>query len=405
VATTRDDTLHAWESIESERLLAQATELDALGSDARAALPLYGLLVGVKDNFDTADLPTRYGSPIYAAHRPTADAEVIRRLRAAGALIAGKTKMTEFAWMHATDTLNPIAPGRTPGGSSSGSAAAVAAGHVPVATGTQTAGSVNRPASYCGIVGYKASFGLIPIDGVKALSPSLDTVGLFGRSVATVRRVAGTLAGRPIPVDDPDRPLRLAFARTPLWDQIAPEAQMGLERAVAKIASGLDIGDVPELELAADFRDLAASQTLIQSYEAGRALAPELRDHPRLLSHELRDALESAIVCPPRDYETALRVRSERGPALVSQLRGYDGVLTPSTVGPPDPGLSFTGDPLLCRVWTLIGAPSISVPLAWTDSGLPVGLQVVGAPGSDDRLLAAAARIVESGSRPPESAP
>ncbi|MDQ6805562.1 MAG: amidase, partial [Actinomycetota bacterium] len=194
LAAVGDDDLRAWAAIDEGVLLEGATALDGLGAREREALPLFGVPVGVKDNFDTADYPSGYGSPIYAGHRPDRDAGAVRLLRAAGAIIAGKTKLSEFAWMFATDTLNPLDRSRTPGGSSSGSAAAVAAGTIPLATGTQTAGSINRPGSYCGVIAYKPTFATFPRDGVKRLSHSLDTVGLFARSIADVRLAASVLA-------------------------------------------------------------------------------------------------------------------------------------------------------------------------------------------------------------------
>jgi amidase len=374
--------------VDGDRLLARARALDALPASERERLPLWGSLIGVKDNHDTADLPTTYGSEIYADHRPAADAEVVARLRTAGALIAGKTKLTEFAWMHPTDTRNPLDPTRTPGGSSSGSAAAVAAGHVPVATGTQTAGSVNRPASYCGVVGYKGSFDWAPVAGVKPLGPSLDTIGLFARTVEEIERVAGLCAGHfsaSLPVSE-EQPGRIAFARTPLWDRMEPDAAAAIERVA---------DDLEELELPVWFTDVVHAQSLIMSVEAAHALSPELSTHPELLSRELREALHRGTTCPPEAYQVAQRIRAERAPALVELLGGYDGVLTPSTTGEPPAGLEFTGDPVFSRAWTLIGAPCVSLPLAWTEGGLPVGLQLVGAPRSDWRLLAVARRVLK----------
>jgi Asp-tRNA(Asn)/Glu-tRNA(Gln) amidotransferase A subunit family amidase len=387
------DPYNAWETVDGELLLAFASVLDRLSGAARADRPLFGVPVGLKDNFDTADLPTMYGSPIYSGWQPDADAEVVGRLRMAGALIAGKTKLAEFAWMHPPDTLNPLDPTRTPGGSSSGSAVAVAAGTVPLATGTQTAGSVNRPASYCGVVGFKPTFGLIPRDGIKPLGDSLDTVGVLARSVESARILAGVLAGDPTPFE-PDARLRipphrpkLAFARTPIWNWIEPEAQRAIERVAGRVP------DLEEVELPPGFTELLAAQTEIQSYEAAQSLAPERNDHAELLSDELRSALTDGARIPAERYGEHLRTRASFGPPLTRLLARYDAVLTPSTTGVPPVGRHHTGDPMCSRVWTLIGAPSISLPLAWTDDGLPVGLQLVGAPYRDGALLEAAASL------------
>ncbi|MBV9917869.1 MAG: amidase [Solirubrobacterales bacterium] len=388
LADVGDDALKAWAAVDAERLLSDATRLDGLDRAARIALPLFGLPVGVKDNFDTAELPTSYGSPIYASHRPTADAALVTRLRVRGALLAGKTKSTEFAWMHPTDTLNPLDHARTPGGSSSGSAAAVAAGTVRLATGSQTAGSINRPASYCGVVGFKPTFGRLPRGGVKPLAGSLDTVGLFAASVRDIElALTAILDVPPAPPSPAGAAARLGFARTPLWSQIEPEAAAAIE-ATSEAAGAT------QLELAPGFLELVQAQTTIQYYETARSLAPELEHSPQLLSEELRMALDDGARIAEAGYATAKRTASALGARLVDTLDAYDGVLTPSTTGVPLLGLDFTGDPVFCRVWTLIGAPCVSLPLAWTGGGLPAGLQLVGAPGRDFELLAAARSLV-----------
>jgi amidase len=388
LAAAHADAFNAWECIEDDVVLARAAELDRLSDEARGALPLFGLPVAVKDNFDTVDVPTTYGSPIYAGHRPQADAAVVARLRAAGAVIAGKTKLAEFAWMHPSDTVNPLDTERTPGGSSSGSAAAIAAGAVPVATGTQTAGSVNRPASYCGVVGYKATFGALPTDGIKPLAPTLDTVGLLARTAADLTLVIGALLGWS--QDTPPRSARprIAFARTPLWDRVEPDCAAALERAIEAL------GDIVEVGLPDGFEELTDAQTLVQSFEAARSLAEELATTPDLLSDELRAALENGARIPADAYTAALQTRERLGPALVDLLGRYDGVLAPSTTGVPPVGLGHTGDPVFARAWTFVGAPSVSIPLARTRDNLPAGLQLVGAPGSDRRLLEVAGTLL-----------
>lgn len=384
LAAVGDDPLRAWARVDGTALLARAASLDALASAQRDALPLLGVPVGIKDNFDTVDLVTEYGSPVYAGHRPAADAAVVSRLRDAGALIAGKLKCAEFAWMTPPDTLNPLDTTRTPGGSSNGSAAAVAAGTVPLATGTQTAGSVNRPASYCGVVGFKPTFATIPREGTKLMAPSLDTVGLFAGSVADLRELFAVLGGAAAGGSVASPP-RLAWAATECWDAVEPDAAAAT-RAWLDAARGAGVA-IDSIELPG-YAALARAQEAIQRYESARSLAPELASSASRLSDALRAALRGGAAIPPTEYEDHRDTASRLRPALVAALAGYDGVLTPSATGVPPVGLAFTGDPLFCRVWTLAGAPSLSLPLVWT-AGLPVGLQLVGAPGADAEVLRA----------------
>jgi Asp-tRNA(Asn)/Glu-tRNA(Gln) amidotransferase A subunit family amidase len=401
LAAVGDDELRAWAVVDDRVLLERAAALDRLGSDERAALPLYGLPVGVKDNFDTVDYPTAYGSPIYAGHRPDRDAGAVRLLRAAGAMIVGKTKLSEFAWMFATDTINPLDRARTPGGSSSGSAAAVAAGTIPLATGTQTAGSINRPGSYCAVIAYKPTFGTFPREGVKLLAGSLDTAGLFARSVADLRLVAAVLAAGSAVGDftaaagaaAAGAAPRVALMRTPHWSVVEPPARAAIER-VARAAAEAG-ARIDEIEPPDGFAELVAAQTTIQWVESAANLARELAESPELLSDEIRSALHEGAAMPAARYFDAKRAVAEHGPKLVSVLEAYDGVLTPSASGVPPLGLYFTGDPLFCRVETVIGAPAISLPLAWTADGLPAGLQLIGAPARDARALACAEWLLE----------
>jgi Asp-tRNA(Asn)/Glu-tRNA(Gln) amidotransferase A subunit family amidase len=398
LAATDGDELGAWAAIDPDALLERAGALDRCGRAERERLPLFGVPIGVKDNFDTAGLPTAYGSRIYASHRPYRDAEAVRRLTAAGAIVVGKTKCSEFAWMSPSDTLNPLDRSRTPGGSSSGSGAAVAAGTIPVATGTQTAGSVIRPASYCGVVGYKPTFELLPRDGVKLISPTLDTVGLLARSVRDIRSVASALGSR-----DGERPLRLdyeckraprlALARTFAWERVQPAARAAIETvALAAWDAGAFLED---LELPLGFEELVAAQEVIQEVESAASLACELEAHAELMSEPLQAALRRGALVAPAAYAQAKRAAAELGPAISAVLAGYDGVLTPSTTGTPPLGLASTGDPAFCRAWTLVGGPCVAIPLAWTPSRLPVGMQVVGAPLTDARTLAVAEWLVD----------
>jgi Asp-tRNA(Asn)/Glu-tRNA(Gln) amidotransferase A subunit family amidase len=272
----RESTVHAWRFLDPDLALVQAQRCDT--TEARS--PLHGVPVGIKDQFDTADMPTAYGSPIYEGHRPLADAASVARLREAGAVILGKTKLTEFALYHPTDTTNPLDPTRTPGGSSSGSAAAVADYMVPVATGTQTVGSIIRPASYCGIFGYKPTFGSISRAGVLPLSVSLDHVGLFARTVEDLelfaRAITGTHPRHPSirtaqPIDlsifnpeEPDRP-RIAFVRTPQWPELGVPTRSRLEEAATRLDEGG--ANVDEISLPTEFSGLVEAQNTILEAE------------------------------------------------------------------------------------------------------------------------------------------
>jgi amidase len=387
IGTLEGDRSNAWQAFEPEGLLAQARALDRRSASEREQLALFAVPVGVKDAFDTLDLPTTYGSPIYAGHRPERDAALVARLRGAGALIAGKTKCTEFSWMTATDTANPLAPGRTPGGSSSGSAAAVAAGQVPLATATQTAGSTIRPGSYCGLLAFKPTFGLLPREGIYALAASLDTVGLIARDVRDLRLAAGIATA-----EQPPAQLRIAFVATPWWDELEPEARVAIEDSLSALrARGVVLEPLELPELGA----LVSAQLTIQLAESALSLRGELAAHEELLSGALRAALAEGAAISRDAYESARATRAAHAGPLERRLAGYHAVLTPSAHGAPPVGLEQTGDPLYCRAWTLVGMPCISIPLAWTGERLPVGLQLTAPRGADARLLAVAQALLE----------
>lgn len=383
----REGELHAWAHLDPEVALTRARELDQLPAGERG--PLHGIPVGVKDIIDTADLPTEYGSPIYADHRPGADAEVVARLRAAGAVILGKTVTTEFALFHPGPTTNPHDSSRTPGGSSSGSAAAVGAGTVPLALGTQTAGSVVRPASFCGVVGVKPTFGAIPTRGVKPASPALDTVGIFTRDVAGAEHVLGVLgvlAGTPSATGTPDR-LRVGVARTPEWDLLPADTFTRIERAI-------DALRVHEIELPAPFVGLVEAQTCVMNVEVTHALADERTYHYEQLSPALRERL--AVGDRATWAYDAARAHVERCRGLLSILfASVDVLVAPSVLGEAPPLEEGTGDPVLCRAWTAIGTPAVSVPGLTGPAGLPLGIQVIAPPGRDVLALAGAQQIGE----------
>jgi Asp-tRNA(Asn)/Glu-tRNA(Gln) amidotransferase A subunit family amidase len=369
-----------------------ALDLDAARRSAEdprlAATPLRGLPVAFKDIFDTADFPTQYGSPIYSGYRPRADASAVAMTRRAGGIVIGKTVSTQFASLVPSVTRNPHHGGHTPGGSSAGSAAAVGAGMVPIAFGTQTAGSVIRPAAFCGVAAFKPSYRLIPTVGVKEVSWHLDTAGLFGAGVADIAFAAAAVLDRDLRVDRaaPAAP-RIAFARTHLWPQAAPAMQKAVETA-ARIATaaGAKVTDVtlpPLLEQA------YAAQHTIQDYETFRALAFEFDRHRDQIDKLLRDQLDAAAAISADEYDAARRTASRARQVLADTMTDHDVILTPSAPGAAPHGLGATGNPMFNRLWTLMGTPCVNVP-GLSENGLPLGVQIVGRFGRDRAALEAA---------------
>jgi len=381
----RDPEVLAWKALDWDFVQHQIDELSARPIEERG--PLFGLPVGIKDIFDTADLPTAYGSEIYEGHQPCADAASVARLRAAGAIIMGKTVSTEFAYWKAGPTRNPLDLERTPGGSSSGSAAAVADGMVPLAIGSQTAASTIRPAAYCGIVGFKPTRGLISLAGVKALSNSLDTVGVFAADVAGAGLLAGVLTGR----EKLQRPEAansapcLALVASPEWNQVTPAAHNAVQRATDLAAeNGAAILTVDEPPV---FAGLAGIQTSLMAYEAARELAHERRCHFDRLSQPLRDLLVEGERISAGAYDDACQKRDDSVLALDQLFGDADALLAPSTPGEAPLFEEGTGDPIMSRAWTLLGLPSITLPCGTGESGLPLGLQIAARPHQDERLL------------------
>ena len=350
--------------------------------------PLWGVPIAVKDLFDTCDLPTAYGSDIYAGHRPAWDAAALSRLRTAGAVILGKTVTTEFAWRKPAKTRNPHDGRFTPGGSSSGSAAAVADRMAPAAIGTQTAGSIIRPAAFCGIIGFKPTHGVISSAGIKPLSQSLDTVGVFSRTVTDSAIVAGVMAGRPDWGDiiAVKKPPKMAIVRGAEWDLVTQSAMTVFQKAADKLAGkALVKRKTPKL-----FAELADTHARIVSFEAARELQHEHRAHPERLSPILRGLLEDGAGIAPSQYMAAL---AERDTCLahIEQLFGEaDVLLAPSALGEPPRMEEGTGDPVMSRAWTLLHLPTITLPVGRGPNGLPLGLQMACRPGDDARLLAIA---------------
>lgn len=382
-----EEQLRAWVHLDPDHAMAQARRLDALPADERG--PLHGVPVGIKDIIDTADLPTSYGSPIYAGHRPSEDAAAVARLRAAGAVILGKTVTTEFALFQAGATTNPHDPSRTPGGSSSGSAAAVAAGTVPLAVGTQTAGSVVRPASFCGVVGVKPTYGRVAATGVKECSRSLDTVGTFTRDVAGAASVLSVLAGSEVePVAT--EPVRVGFTRTHEWPYLPPEIRTRIEQAVQRIAADHDVVDVT---LPDEFAGLIEAQKCIMLVEATQALAVEREQHRGQLSAALREVLAVGDR-QTWAYGAALAHVQRCRDALAEVFAPVDVLVAPSVLGEAPPLEQGTGDPLLCRAWTALGTPTIALPGLIGPAGLPLGIQVIAGPGRDDLALEAARQLL-----------
>jgi Asp-tRNA(Asn)/Glu-tRNA(Gln) amidotransferase A subunit family amidase len=357
----------------------------AAESKRLASTPLRGLPIAFKDIYDTADFPTQYGSPIYAGHRPNADATAVALALRAGGIVLGKTETTEFASMVPAATRNPHNLAHTPGGSSSGSAAAVAAGMVPIAFGTQTAGSVIRPAAFCGVAGFKPSYRLIPLVGVKDVAWHLDTAGLFGASVADVAFAAAAILDRDMRVDraDPAAP-RIALARTHLWPKASAAMQNAVESA-ARIAEAAG-AKVAEVTLPPPVQAAYAAQFIIQDYETFRATAFEYERHRDMIGKQLREQLERAAAVSADAYDAARRTASRGRQVLADTMAEHDVILTPSAPGAAPHGLGSTGDPMFNRLWTLMGAPCVNVP-GFYENELPLGIQIVGRFGRDKAAL------------------
>jgi Asp-tRNA(Asn)/Glu-tRNA(Gln) amidotransferase A subunit family amidase len=368
---------------------------------ARRPGPLSGIPVAIKDIIATSDMPTTNGSPIYHDHVPAADAWVVERLRNLGATIFGKTVSTEFAWRHPGPTVNPWNPKHTPGGSSSGSAASVAAGIVPLALGTQTLGSVVRPAAFNGVVGFKPSFGATPRTGVHALSPSLDHVGFFARKVDDVALALSLIGGssesdrhgRPVPafqvaIDAGVSPLtapRLAVVRFTKWTRAEPEQQKLFETAVAKLRNAGAV--LEELELAElDEANWDAINTILAS-EGAHIFSDLVARYPDRTSDHLKSLVKTGTAVSATEYLAAKALQEKLKSAFAAQLSGFDAVLTLPAFGEAPEGLGYTGDAEYCAPWTLLGTPALSLPAGFGKNGLPLGLQLVGGYREDYRLL------------------
>jgi Asp-tRNA(Asn)/Glu-tRNA(Gln) amidotransferase A subunit family amidase len=400
-----DGEIKAFAHLDREHALAQARGLDERRTQGRPIGPLHGVPVAIKDIIDTADYPTELGSPLAAGRRPWNDATVVTKLRAAGAVIIGKTVTTEFAYFHPGPTRNPHDHARTPGGSSSGSAAAVAAQMVPLALGSQTNGSVIRPAAFCGVFAIKPSYGLVSRAGVLPLSRQLDHIGAFARSLADLALILDVIAGhdpadpdtRPFAAPDfravqrEKRPLppRFAFVRTPVWDKADPDTKAAFEELVAALGSAVTAVDV-----SASLAEAWPTHRTIMATDMAHNLAPLVaRGEP---SDVMRKLLSHGRSVAAVDYLGALAKVPRFAASLTDIFDEYDAILTPAAPGIAPKGLSATGDPVFCTLWTLTGLPALSLPLLAGEGGLPLGVQLVGPLGHDGRLLRTATALIET---------
>ncbi|MCI1190842.1 amidase [Calidifontimicrobium sp. SYSU G02091] len=398
--------VQAWAALDAAHVRAQAAALDALPPEARHT-PLFGLPVGLKDIVDTADLPTENGTVLHAGRQPRRDAVLVQRLRAAGAVVMGKTVTTELATYAPGKTRNPHRTAHTPGGSSSGSAAAVAAGHVPLAVGTQTNGSVIRPASFCGVVGVKPTFGRIARTGVLVQSPSFDHVGVFARSVPDAALLVQVLAGaddgdpatrpRATPplldacLQPPPAPPRLGWFPGPFRDRVAADARAAFEALRERLAPHL-----VAFELPADAHAVVADHRLVMEAEIAGSFDAEYERGREHLSASLRGQIERGRQTSAVAHRHALARLAAYADALDAALARVDAVLTPAALGTAPAGLASTGDPILCTLWTAAGTPAVSLPLLAGADGLPLGVQLVAARDDDARLLRTARWLMDA---------
>lgn len=383
----RDATVGAWAQLDVEKALAMAREKDT--QDCMG--PLHGVPIGVKDVIDTAGMATRYGSPIYDNHVPALDAACVASLRKAGAIIIGKTVTAEFATYHPGRTANPLNPKHTPGGSSSGSAAAVADFQVPAALGTQTAGSVVRPASFCGVIGFKPSKDRYRTDGVLDTSTHLDTLGFFVRCIDDAKLLDAVLAE----VQEADAQAKefpvIGICRSPAWSTATAEMKDCLDQAGRRLKN--QGARIQSVELAGVFSKLGAAQSLIHAREAADFLGPIVDRNVSQASAALIDFIQLGRGFPEADYLQALELQRDCSSQFEDAIEGVDVLLTPAASGTAPAGLAATGSPDFCRIWTALGVPCISFPVAAATNQLPLGLQLVGRMNQDRQLLQMAAKI------------
>jgi Asp-tRNA(Asn)/Glu-tRNA(Gln) amidotransferase A subunit family amidase len=396
--TQTDDAIRAWVYLDPEDALKQAAECDRIRKAGMAIGALHGIPVGLKDIIDTAEMPTGRGTPIFRGRRTEHDARLVEMLRGAGAVIMGKTITTELAFVHANETRNPHNADHTPGGSSSGSAAAVAAHHVPLAIGTQTNGSVIRPASFCGTFGFKPTRGVISRTGLLQTSDSLDQVGCFGRTLNDVALLTDAIAGfdsrdstsfaRPRPamsigaMSDAPVPPELVWFDLPFNDRLSNDAREGLD-AVLDILGP----QVTRMEPAKTLSNLVAVQARIHEYEICKQQAEVFDQHWGQISDTLKPIITRARQITDAEYEDALAVKASAEAFFQNFFLDYDAIIAPAASGEAPKFGNGTGDPIFCTLWTLAGLPCVTLPLLVGETGLPIGVQLIGPTEKDDRLL------------------
>jgi Asp-tRNA(Asn)/Glu-tRNA(Gln) amidotransferase A subunit family amidase len=400
-----DGDVQAWAFLDPEHALFQAREADRWKRDGNPLGALHGVPVGVKDIIDTADMPTENGSALHAGRTPSRDGSVVALLRAAGAVIMGKTVTTEFASGASGKTRNPHNAAHTPGGSSSGSAAAVAAGMVPLAVGSQTGGSVIRPGAYCGVYAVKPTHGLIPRHGMWRLARSLDHVGLFARSLDDLAlgleqtvgyderdpdsRPRARVPYRAILAEEPPLAPMLAFVRTPRWNRVDADAQEAFAELAQHLGAQVEEVEFPTLEEAWEW------QATIMEVEMADSFAREWDKGREQLSPRLRGRIERGRARPAAEYLAALRGVAELRASFTELFeQRFDAILTTPATGTAPAGLESTGDPMFCSLWTMCGLPAVTLPLMQGANGLPLGVQLVGARHADGRLLRTARWLV-----------
>jgi Asp-tRNA(Asn)/Glu-tRNA(Gln) amidotransferase A subunit family amidase len=409
----KESEVQAWHYLDSDYALLQARAADDAHKAGRPEGPLHGVPVAIKDIFDTRDMPTENGSVLHAGRAPRYDATAVRLLREAGAVILGKTVTTEFANFSPSKTRNPHNPAHTPGGSSSGSAAAVAAGMVPLAIGSQTNGSTIRPAAFCGVYGFKPTHGLISRHRALLLSRRLDHVGVFARTIDDVALIAEALMRfdeededmRPsappplcrVAAEEPPVEPKLAFVKTPVWDQ----AEAVTKEAFAELVEALG-NRIEPVELPAFFAQAWPAQRTIMEADAAHNLRREFEAARDKLTPGLQQALERGRASTAKDYLAALALIPALDAEIADLTFAYDAILTPAAAGPAPAGLGHTGSPVFCTLWTLCGTPAITLPLLADERGLPIGVQLVSRRGDDARLLRTARWLVNLLSAKPE---
>lgn len=406
-----NDKLKAWAHFDRDAALARAGEMDEIRQTGRPMGALHGVPVGVKDIVDTRSFPTEYGTPVMAGRQPDHDARIIAQLLDAGAIIIGKTVTTPFAFLDPSETRNPHNTAFSPGGSSSGSAAAVAAGHVPIAIGSQTNGSVIRPASYCGVYGFKPTSGILPRTGVLQTSQTLDQLGVFSLYLEDAALLADVLGmydpadmasyPRPRPnmlsgakADVPIEP-NFVWLEMPYCGKLDDDAREGMTEVIEALGAQVEVIDAAE-----SFKDMPEAHKIIQDYEISRNLDWALRDHEDQLFDKFADMLRQGASISDEAYQEAIKFRSAMIGYFSAFFKDYDAILTPSATGQAPKFDEGTGDPIFCTYWTLCGLPCVTLPVLSSGDGMPVGVQLVGNREEDDRLMRSARWMLNKLSAP-----